>query len=774
MAKNKKLRKGLIITILSLVTLTALILLIVPPFIKSKVKKELITNIENMLYTKASVGDISINWRKGIFTVTDIELTGINTFENIKMLNIPEIELKLSENSGTKLSNITLDNLLIENTDVFVFINSKGENCWQTKPEITSIEIDTSENILPNISINKLTITNLNIYYTNQANGQSLQILDNSLSVIKCKDLNYNYTFNTNGIGISSGHHSKHTPCFKTEGMIVLQDDMFKVSGHSFINQLYTEYNITYNKLESELAELEFILPECSTREVLSVLRPIDSIENEKIISEGTWQARIRLESSSQKLVKANAELNIINAKVKNKSTGDFASIESSLVLDYTSNKSVADNNLEAYTKINLNTDEIFGKLSITKIDDKSVIEGGSIGYLELEKLNDVLESSVYKFAGNISTSGSIKGQADTTNVSILSDLKTSISDMKLINTETGTDLLINSSANCINGKFNIETDFVTSKAYKYKSYLELINFWEYLFKNETLELNARTIFPKVTIPMNDSKAYSNNLYNEQIKYEGVNINDFFPENISISHEFLSDTLYIGNSLFNDLYVSFKFNNKQIGLNKLSMTKNDSYIDMSLYINYLNDTITLLHFSQQSNNLLFDTTLTSKIKGSLDTKADFKMNIDKNGKPIIESINGSYLIIPKDFYLQQDQLSKKASTKFKFNDNEFIPISTDSIVVKVTNGDLELLPFYIVSAKSGLRGKGHIYQLDSLDISFNARIAENYQSKSVILAIKGLALMQKTEFIDDNSPIELGINISGTINKPKYNIFLIE
>lgn len=775
--KNKhKLRRGLVIFLLVVITLAALIVLIVPPIVKNKAKKEIINSIESVLYTKASIEDININWRKGKLTLINLELYGINSFENTKILSIPKIEIKLSEKSGTKLSNITLDKFIIEDTEIFILINHKGESCWQTKEKKQSVAIDENLNDLPNILVNKFSIKNLNIYYTNETNGQNLQMLNTSLDIIKGKELTYNYALKTNGISLSAGHHAKYTPSFIAEGKLMLSEDKITISGHNYFNQLYTEFNADYNKLNPELSVYEFILPECSTREVLSILRPIDSVDNNKLESEGKWKGSLKIEGNINKtsLSNINAQLNIDNAIVRNKTTGDFASINTNLIFEYYSNNVYSDNVLEAFTKININEDEIFGKLTIAKIDDKSVIEGGSNGYLDFDKLNDVLQSSVYKFGGKLQTEGYIKGQADSINVKVLSDLGVLLKEAKLYNSETGTDWLLNASAECINGKIVYETGFTTTKGLKYINYLELINFWEYLFKSETLVINVKTEFPKLSIPMSDSKSLQNITYKEKDDSKGINLSGFFPDNISFTHEFFADSLYLGNSLFERLYVNFQFNSMQIGTKKISMYKNNSEIDMSIMANYLSDSSTQIVFTQNAHELVFDTTISSILKGKIDLKADIKLVIDKQGKPIMESINGYYLIIPKDFYLQQDQLSKKAPTKFKFNDNDFIPISTDSIVVKVANGDLELLPFYIVSAKSGLRGKGHIYQLDSLDLNFNARIAENYQSKSVILAIKGLALMQKTEFIDDKSPIELGINISGTINKPKYNIFLIE
>jgi hypothetical protein len=776
MRKKNRLRKAIIIFLLVIVTLAALIILIVPPVIKSKAKKEIINSIESVLYTKASIEDISINWRKGSFTLVNLELNGVNEFENVKILNIPKIEIKLAEKSGTKLSNITLDEFIIEDTEIFVLINYDGESCWQAKAKNQSIEIDKNRNDFPNITINNFTIQNLNIYYTNQANGQNLQMLNNSINVIKEENLNYKYIFNTNGISLSARHHAKHTPRLIAEGMIVLTDDKYTISGHNYFNQLYTEFNAVYNKLNPELSVYELVLPECSTREVLSILRPIDSVGNNKLESVGTWKGNLKIEGhiNSSSLNNIHAELIIDNAIVRNKASGDFASINTNLLFDYNSNKDISDNVLEAYSQININNDEIFGKLSINKIGDKSVIEGVSIGYLELEKLNDVLHSSVYEIGGTLNSIGSIKGTADTTNVNILSDIKVSLINAKFTNTETGTDLLINASANCINGKIDSETEFITSKGSKYSTNIELNKFWEYLFKNETVEINVKTEFPVLRIPLSESKNFSNLRSIEKTDSKGINLSEYFPDNISLSHEFISDTLYIGNSMFEDLYLNFKFNPTQIGMNKISMYKNNSKIDMSLFIDHLTDTITKLVFTQNANDLIFDTTISSIVKGKIDIKADIQFDLNNQGKPIIESINGYYLITPKDFYLQQEQLSKKSPTKFKFNDKDYIPIATDSILMKVTNGDLELLPFYIVSTKSGLRGKGYIYQLDSLDLNFNARIAENYQSKSVILAVKGLALMQKSEFIDDKSPIELGINVTGSINKPKYNIYLIE
>ena len=769
MKKPKRKRRVFVVVLLSIVTLFALVILIVPPIVKHKIKKEIVQSLESTLYAEVKIGNIDISWRKRTFVVSDIKVSGIDDFEDIPMLSIKSIKINLDNAGKPSISKLLINELNIEGIELYFIVNEKGENCWKIKQDTT---IDVNPSSMPEFRFNTFIISNASLFYSDDRTGQSFNIENLNINIDKTNDSTWIYNLYVEELNTRLGYHSKKTPSLRANGNAIVSNSKIEIHGEQYLNQFVTELNVNVNRNNKEESVIDLNIPICEYREFLSIFQPIAE-NQERFETSGYINGNIKMtgDFSYLNLPKIDAMLSVYEAKITNIDNDKSIFINSDIILEYCPLKGITDINSHKTSEIIIGENTLsLGLMAIPK-NGKTKYLGVLEGMVDIADLNEILNLQKYKLGGTIAADGTISGTADTLSVNIASDLSIEASNLSLKNINTQTYWQVNSVAKLSPKAANLNIDFTRSNGLKYKHNIHVENIFESIYLGETLELQANTNLSRVSFNLPESGEMPENLgigLNS-----AINLNKFYPKRFSIDWNLFADTLFINNELMLNAGFNIHSDSSCLEIKDITLDKDDGNITLEVSMHNDLDNSHLLNLNYVISNLSLDNEA-NDIMGLINGEANIEMSIKNDGKPNISTLNGYILLMPSELKILQDKLKKNTKNGFSFNDDDYLPVSQDSIYILITEGNIELLPFSIVSENSGIRGKGSLYQLDSIDFNFNAHIAQDYQSKSFKLFIKGIGLMQDGYKKTESEEVNLGIKITGTIKDPSVNFHLLK
>lgn len=778
MRKQAKARRIIVIVLLSLTTLIALLFLIVPKYIEHKVSKEIKNSIESNFFAEVSIGSIDISLRKGNISCTNIEITGTEIFVDKPMLSISKLEISVSDAIKPSLKNIVFNQVNLENLNLYIWINNDGENCWAPKNQDI---IDNNSEMpdmkeLPKFSFLNLNIVNTNIHYFDERNDTKLQFVNLSAQIINRNESQWDYKISLENINTKIKQHCKATPYFSANGEITNTEQKLEITGTQSFNQLITTSHSLIDKENLISSVYEFSIPECSYRSFLSIFRPIINLDDEKFSTQGTVSGKFKLTGDLSYINIPNiiAELHFNQTSITNLQNDSSLYIDLHANTLYNPNEGIVLSKMNKEIDIQLGSNELALNFGLAPTNKKSNILGSGTGMIQLDDFNALIQSPVYKFSGIISSNGLISGIADTNSVDISTNLNIDFSDLRITNTTTNTNIKLNTKINWQESQLNIASEFTRSNDLTYINNIQIEQIFESLYLNEKLAVNIETQLQRVSLSLPETSNNSSSMLSMLDSSKSPNLNSFYPQKFDFSWLINIDTLLINKNAIENFQIHFIANNNNIGFKNISLHQNKGSIHLNLLLKPLSDTLHQLQFNQKANKLPFGTDSTPLILGNFNSNMFLQMNISSQGIPAVNSMNGYANISPDNVQVLQKKILKKTNTNLMFTEDLYLPLKTDSIQVIFNNGDIELLPFVLQSNQSGIRGKGYIYQLDSLNFDFNIKIANNYQSPSFLLVMKGIALMQKTKFEATGKPVTLGIKIQGNIKKPAFSLHIIE
>lgn len=777
MASKRKVRRVIVIILLSIVFVAAILLLTVPVIAEKKIQKAIIEQLESTLYVRVNIEDIDLKWRKGELIVTNLQITGMDEFSDEMLMQIDELSLKLDDSAKPSFAKIQLDEVFVHGVSINMHITETGKTGWRPRTDSIQNDVDEmDESDFPDIVAKAFNLQDIDIHFLDERSDFMTDVKNLSMTVIKESTQNWTYTAKLDAIYAAIGYHFRTSPQFTAEGTIYVRDTAIEVFGTQWINQLQTEFTANVNKQQPELSQYSFSIPQCDYREFLSVAHPILDTESEKFEATGTVGAMFSMQGdlSYLHLPAVDCEMLFEEAELTNLENDSSIYINASASFNYHPDKGISGMNMSKYAEIRMGNQMLNLNLQTIQKNGSTYYTSNANGSLNFNDLNAIINSSKYHFSGDVFAKGDVSGYADTTLVAIDADCKLNINKARITNNLTGTDLTLDIQAAWKDEIMSANIGFTRSSGITYTHQIKLLGLAETAYLGHTATLEMKSFLPRLSLTFPDKDKIPSDVNFAMDSAWEANINRLYPKLLEVNWEVVVDSLNINQKLIEDVSFTFIADSAHVELHEFQLNHNEALVEFSAELQPVTEGIHQLHITHSINRLNLKDGENSDVLGIITADADVSIELLNNGMIHENGINGYVWIIPEDMFVHQDNLSALFKKDFTISDAKYIPVKSDTLRIDFVNSDIEILPFTVHSGKSYISGTGNVYSFDSLDVKLKTRIDTAYQTKSLVLVLKGLSITQRDIQFKENEPIVLGVRICGKIDGPDINLKILK